>query len=283
MNDQEYTLLKSKMLRLTRIDLDSYKTQQMRRRLEGFIGRSQSAGVVPYCKLVERDPEALTKLKDFLTINVSEFFRDRPQFEVLSHKVLPHLLERNANLSIWSAGCSIGAEPYSISLLLEEIAPRGKHSILATDLDQTILSKGRAGGPYTSADVKNVEKRLLNKYFTADEIDSQAVYWAGAAIKRRVVFRQHNLLNDAFSNGFDLVVCRNVVIYFSGEAKTRLNRQFHRSLKNEGILFIGGTEALLEAKELGFQRLDGSFYQKRDLSPRRSTSEGAGMLPAKAA
>lgn len=258
MTDQEYTYLKEKILRLTGIDLDNYKSQQMRRRLEGFISRAPETEMAPFCKLLEKDPAALKKLRDFLTINVSEFLRDTPQFDTLKSRILPELLQRGANLSIWSAGCSMGAEPYSIAILLDQLDPKGSHRVLGTDLDEKVLVRARAGGPYSEADVKNVSRALRLKYFTSFEEG----YRVNDALRRRVEFRQHNLLRDPFPVGFDLVVCRNVVIYFTEEAKDKLYRGFWSALKPEGVFFIGGTETLLDAAKLGFNRLCTSFYGK---------------------
>jgi chemotaxis protein methyltransferase CheR len=257
-NDQEYTHLKERLLKLTGIDLDQYKSQQMRRRLEGFISRAPETDVALFCKLLERDPVVLKKLKDFLTINVSEFFRDTAQFEALKTRILPDLLKRSPSLNIWSAGCSMGAEAYSLAILLDQISPHGAHRILGSDLDEKILVRARAGGPYSTGDVKNVPKAFLLKYFTTFEEG----YRISDAIRRRVEFRQHNLLKDIFPMGFDLVVCRNVVIYFTEEAKERLYRGFWSALKPEGTFFIGGTETLLDAGKLRFNRICTSFYSK---------------------
>lgn len=261
MEDQEYTYLKDHIRKLTGIDLDHYKTQQMRRRLEGFLARIPDTSVVPYCKLLERDPDALSRLKDFLTINVSEFFRDTVHFEMLKTKVFPELLSNTDSLKVWSAGCSIGAEPYTMAMILEELQPDGNYRIFGTDLDSQVLNKAKAGGPYTAADVKNVPKHTMLKYFTKTGDTYQVV----DKIRGKVSFQQQNLLKDTFSRGFDLIVCRNVVIYFSDAAKHKLNQEFHSSLKDNGILFIGGTETLLDAQALGFKRTYTSFYQKTSL------------------
>ncbi|MFQ6027964.1 MAG: CheR family methyltransferase [Dehalococcoidia bacterium] len=266
MEDQEYNHLKGQILKLTGIDLSDYKSQQMRRRLDGFLARFPGSGVVPYCQMLERDPAALQRLTDFLTINVSEFFRDAEQFQVFRTRILPELLRSSPSLRIWSAGCSIGAEPYSLAMILEECWPQGDYRILATDLDQQVLVKARAGGPYTEADVKNVSKDLLLKYFARSGADYQVV----DRLKKKIVFRQHNMLKDPFERDFDLIVCRNVVIYFTDEAKAQLNQEFRNSLKDKGVLFIGGTETLLDAQDLGLQRLHASFYGKVS-APRRES------------
>lgn len=199
--------------------MDAYKAGQMRRRLDGLISRSPAGDVIQYCKLIERDPEALQKLRDFLTINVSEFFRDIDQFQILRKEILPGLMGQSRRLKIWSAGCSLGAEPYTVSILLEDLAPGRRDRIVATDLDRTILAKAKAGGPYTPSEIKQLPKVLLSKFLSK----SDDGYQIEEIIKRKVEFKQHDLLNGPVEEGFDLIICRNVVIYFSDEAKRTLN------------------------------------------------------------
>lgn len=271
MQDDEYKYLKGKIFSLLNIDLSGYKDHQMRRRLDGFMARSQESNVASYCKTLEVNRNLLTKLRDFLTINVSEFFRDSEQYEILRTRVLPELLKRSPRLNIWSAGCSNGSEPYSLAIILSELSPRQKHRILATDLDVGILAQARAGGPYTQADVRQTEGSLLSKYFTT----AQDGYWVCNSVKQYVEFKNHNLLRDPFESGFDLVICRNVVIYFSDEAKNGLYRGFHRALKEDGVLFIGGTETMLGSNDIGFERLHNSFHCKRASQRVRSGPPGA--------
>ena len=258
MTDEEYTYLQEQIRKLTGIDLTDYKTVQMRRRLDGFISRFPGSGVAPYCQMLARDPEALQRLKDFLTINVSEFFRDADQFDSLRTQILPELLKKGTTLNIWSAGCSMGAEAYSVAITLNELDSKAQFRILGTDLDQTILAKARDGGPYSEADIKNVSKHLRQKYFAACDEGYRVL----DSVKAQVQFRQQNLLKDSFAKGFDLIICRNVVIYFSDEAKRTLNRGFHESLNENGVFFIGGTESLLDAQALGFTRISSSFYRR---------------------
>lgn len=258
MDEEEYTYLKNRIHHLLDIDLSGYKDHQMRRRLDSYIARAQEPGVVAYCKMLERDREQCLKLRDFLTINVSEFFRDAEQYEVLRTRVLPELLKKNPKLNIWSAGCSNGSEPYSIAILLEEASPYQKHKILATDIDVGILAKARAGGPYIASDVRNVGKGLLAKHFKCEE----GSYWVTDRVKKKVEFRMHNLLKDPFEKGFDLLICRNVVIYFTDDAKKMLYRGFYESLKEGGYLFIGGTETMLGTSDLPLERVCASFHRR---------------------
>ena len=263
MKDLEYTYLKSKILSLTKIDLDNYKSGQMRRRLEGFIDRTKGLDVSVYCKNLNRDPKLLRDLQDFLTINVSEFFRDTDPFAVLQTRVLPGLLKLSPSLNIWCAGCSIGAEPYSIAMMLRKLSPGRQHRILATDLDEKALAKAAAGGPYSASEVKGVPQEFAGKHFAADGEGYRVV----ESIKRRVEFRRHDMLSGPPEIGFDLILCRNVMIYFTDKAKDGLHLGFARALKDRGVLFLGGTEALLEFQALGLKRIHTSFYEKTGNAP----------------
>jgi len=267
-NDQEYTYIKKTIKRLIGIDLDNYKTPQMQRRLGG-LASSNADSIALYCKLVERDEDARTQLRNFLTINVSEFFRDAQQFDQLKKRVLPMLLEKRQQLSVWSAGCSHGGEPYSIAMLLEELAPNRKHRILATDIDQEILARAKNGGPYSPSDVSNVEPKLLLKYFNREKDGYHLI----DNVKRKVEFRRHNLLADLFQKNFDLIICRNVVIYFTEEAKGKLYKGFSHALNENGILFIGATESLLDLQFLNLERMFNCFYMRRAATTAQTSSE----------
>ncbi len=267
MNDTEYSFLKRRILELLDLDLDAYKAQQMRRRLDNLIQRREGGNVFRYCQAVPTDPVALAELRDLLTINVSEFFRNPEQFELLRSSVFPELLKTSPRLNLWSAGCSWGAEPFAMAMLLDEIDPRAAehHKITATDLDQEVLKKAANGGPYTATEVGGIGPRRLQKYFTK----TGDTYHVNDSLRRRVQFRRQNLLKDSFGTGFDMISCRNVTIYFSTETKVDLFARFHQSLKPQGIFFIGGTEALLGAEARGYDRWQGNFYRRVERQDRK--------------
>ena len=258
MTDQEYLFLKKKVLNMTGIDLENYKSQQMRRRLSAFIENSSARDVVAYCRTIEGDESGLRKLCDFLTINVTEFFRDAWAFKDLQNTVLPKLAENNDYLNIWSAGCSNGAEAYTIAMLLMDGHRKVNFRILGTDMDESSLARAREGGPYREDILKNMPKYLIAKYFTVQEGD----YWVHKEIKEKAVFRKHNLLSDPFEKGFNLIVCRNVTIYFTEEAKEKLNQRFYESLRDNGVLFLGATEFMVNAAKTGYSKLGTCFYLK---------------------
>ncbi len=259
MRDLEYSYLKTRIKHLTGIDLDNYRERQMRRRLTSFISRTSAPGVVAYCRMVEGDRTMLEDLRSFLTIKVSEFFRDPLPFEQLRTEILPQLLMDRTRLNVWSTGCSVGGEPYSIAIILDKLTPYSKHRVLATDIDEISLERARVGGPYRSNEVRSVPTQLLREYFEVCE----DCYRVNDKIRRKVEFKKHDLLREPFEVGFDLIVCRNVAIYFTEEAKMRLNQQFCQSLSPGGILFVGGTEAIARARELGLTTLGHCFYRKQ--------------------
>ncbi len=257
MDDREFAFLKRKIAAILNVDLDGYKAQQMRRRLEAHVQRYGGGDVVRFCRQLESDAEARQALRAMLTINVTEFFRDPLQFERLRRAILPQLLKESSRLNVWSAGCSYGAEPYSVAILLHELGALGRSRILATDLDRDALEQARAGGPYTAAQVRNVRPAWLRTYFVPEGGGYRVV-----DALRRLEIRELDLLSAPFERGFDLILCRNVMIYFASEVKTRLFQRFCEALRPGGVLFVGGTEALLGTDLLGFERLGGNFYRK---------------------
>jgi chemotaxis protein methyltransferase CheR len=258
MNDQDYIYLKSKIYKVTNLDIDCYKTQQMRRRLDAYVAKSNFPTVIAYCNMLERTPEKQRELLDYLAINVSEFFRDTKQFDTLQKLVLPQQLTESRRLNIWSAACSCGQEPYTLSIILEELSSEYHHRILATDIDESALKQAKDGGPYTAYDVRNVPPQYLTRYFSKN----QAGYWVIEKIKKKIIFLHHNMLRDPFETNFDLIVCRNVIIYFSEPVRDDLYRRFHHSLKPNGVLFLGGSEVVLRPSQQGFGIIHPAFYRK---------------------
>lgn len=266
MEDNEYAIVKHKVRELAHINLDDYKTRQVQRRLDTLLTRSGYPTWQAYLSHLERDREALQSFKNYLTINVTEFFRDPIKWDYLEQHILPALLRQRPRLRIWSAGCSHGAEPYTLAMLLDELSSATRHYILATDIDQAMLATARQGGPYPAAEVKAVTPTRLSRYFLAQG----DTYTVRTDLRTRVTFRSHNLLHDPFERDFDLIVCRNVVIYFVEETKRALYRRFAQALRPGGVLFVGGTEIVPAMSALQLGTSDGlhplaiSFYRRRE-------------------
>lgn len=243
--------------RKTGIDLSLYKEAQMKRRLTSLYERKGYKNFEDFYDAIHKDPKVLDEFLDRMTINVSEFYRNKERWEVLENTIYPRLLTKNKKLKIWSAACSTGEEPYSLAMVLTTHVPLRDISILATDLDEGAISRAKVG-LYADRSLKNVPKKVVNEYF----VNEGAHYQVKDDIKKTVTFKQHNLLNDRYETGFDLIVCRNVMIYFTEEAKDEIYMNFSKSLKPGGILFVGSTEQIFNPEKYGLASIETFFYQK---------------------
>ncbi len=258
MDEKDWETFKKKLNDKTGIDLQLYKEPQMKRRISNLVNRAEYKSFTSYFDHVCKNKDDFAEFIEYLTINVSEFFRTPDKFAKLETDVIPYLLKRSPKLNIWSAGCSIGAEPYSLSIIMKEMTPNVRHRILASDLDIDILAKAKKG-VYTDNELKAMKPDRKKKYFNVSPDGKFAVK---PEIKSAVEFKRHNLLKDKFETGFDLILCRNVVIYFTEEAKDQLYANFFKALKPGGILFVGATEAILNFRKLGYTSFQPFFYQR---------------------
>ncbi len=243
---------------LTKIDLTAYKEKQMRRRIDTLISKNNLKTYDDYVALIKKDKSKFEEFVNFLTINVSEFYRNPEQWEFMDKEVIPKLISTfGKNLRIWSAACSTGDEPYSLVMALSRHLPLENIKIIATDIDKQVLEKARVG-LYNAKSIAAVPSDLKAKYFT--QIGTS--YQISEDIKKRVEFKEHNLLKDPYPTGCHMIVCRNVVIYFTEEAKDEIYKKFHKSLQKDGVLFIGSTEQIMNYKDLGYRRNQSFFFQK---------------------
>ena len=144
-------------------------------------------------------------------------------------------------------------------MILNEVDPRGGHSILATDVDMPILNRAREGKGYLPSEVRSIPGDLLKKYMVAE---ADGTYRVTDELKRRVTFRRQDLLSEAYPQDVDIILCRNVVIYFTDEAKAHIYRGFAKALRPGGLLFIGGSEMIMRSGEIGFRTAGTNMYQR---------------------
>ncbi len=267
MEQETYLKIKSTVKKMLDIDLSGYKDEQMKRRLDSWIIRMGDKSWDDYFSRLKEQEKELARLRDYLTINVTEFFRDIDRWNSLRTTVLPSLINNAKNrrdpnrvINIWSAGCSIGAEPYTLLMIMEEMNLDIPFKIIGTDLDRGALDKARAGGPFRQDEVKNVSDKQLKHYFKTDT----APFFIKEEHTRKVIFREKNLITDPYDKDFDLIVCRNVIIYFTTEVKALLNQKFQEALCPTGVLFLGGTEIISRPNDFGLKNMGISFYQKID-------------------
>ncbi len=254
-----YEDFKANFLRLSGIDLNSYKESQMKRRIDNFYTRRKISGYDEFFRQLSRDGEMQKEFTSYLTINVSEFYRNPPQWQTVEKDVYPTLLSRFGNrLKIWSAACSTGDEPYTLAMLLAEHIPLSQVDILATDLDKDILEKAREGR-YMEKSIAGLPKLYRDKYFVSD---GKGYVRISDDIKKRITFKHHNLLKDPYPRNMHLIVCRNVMIYFTEEAKDEIYQKFSDSLVDNGLFFVGSTEQIIGPAKYGFKSAQSFFYVK---------------------
>ena len=239
------------------INLSAYKPEQLNRRINSLMTRVGIKTLDEYSKAIKNDSQQKQKFLDFITINVTEFFRNPELFVDLEKQISKELLPNTPNLKIWSAACSIGCEPYTVGMILNKLAPNGRHNIIATDIDDTILARAKVG-EYTQNEMKGVNNADLSKYFKIKDDK----YYIESNIKNMVTFKKHDLILDRYENGFDLIICRNVVIYFNNDIKQEIYKKFSNSLKKGGLLFVGATESIYNYRDYGFEKASTFIYKK---------------------
>ncbi len=254
----DYEYFKREVLALTAIDLNCYKEKQMKRRIDTLIMKHGIVGYDKYVHGLRTDRALFEEFVNYITINVSEFYRNPEQWKLMDEQMIPELIGRfGRHLKIWSAACSTGDEPYSLVMAFSRHLPLSDIRIYATDLDKQVIAKAKLG-LYSEKSIAAVPDDLKRKYFTK----IGASYKISDEVMSRVEFREHNLLKDPYPAEYDLIVCRNVLIYFTEEAKEEVFRKFYKALAKGGVLFIGSTEQIINYKEIGYERKNSFFYQK---------------------
>jgi chemotaxis protein methyltransferase CheR len=255
-NDAAFKLLQKKIYEKTGIDCSLYKDNYLKRRIDlrmKVVGVGTSYN--EYYRYLGKNPAEYDAILDGITINVTEFFRDITTFDAFKNEVLPQVLadkkkRKSKIIRIWSAACSIGEEPYTIGIILhEKLGPEINNfliSIQATDLDAKALNVAKAG-IYDASALKKLKKYMVSKYFDAVE---DGKYRIKNNVKHLVRFQQHDLISGRKFSHFDIIFCRNVLIYFGKELQSQLFLDFYDALSDGGYLIIGRTETLTgEARE----------------------------------
>lgn len=241
----------------TGIDLSLYKEQQMKRRLTTLRMKYEYATFAAFFEAMKHDHKLLDVFLDRMTINVSEFWRNPNRWTLLEDRFIPQLLAEKPGIKAWSAACSTGEEPYTLAMILAERGALAVSTILATDIDEGAIGKARAAA-YPERSIRDVPERYRSQYFHT-EYESFVV---SDRLRRAVTFRKMNLLEDQFDVSFDLIICRNVLIYFTNEAKHMLYQKFADALRPGGLLFVGSTEQIFTPGQYGFESADTFFYRK---------------------
>lgn len=258
------------------VDFSGYRISMIERRIQERFSSTKCKSYSYYINYLKKNPDELDNLLDVFTINVSRFFRDTLTFEYIAKRILPAITyqkkeSNDQSLRVWSAGCSMGEEPYSMAILIHELFEKEisnfQVDMFATDIDSKILKKAhKAVYPFES--VKNVKYWLLEKYF----ISQGRLFQLVPKIKDLVSFSVYDLLDkksyappESIFGSFDMVLCRNVLIYFDTKHQSQIFDKLYRSLSKGGYLVLGEAEVLSEKNQNHFRKVNECchIYQKR--------------------
>jgi chemotaxis protein methyltransferase CheR len=257
--DQDFLLFIKKIKDFTSIDLAQYKEAQMKRRLTTLRMKRGFHTFVAFFDAMMKDEILFHEFLDRMTINVSEFWRNPNRWEIVEKRFIPEMLRKTRRLKVWSAACSTGEEPYTLAMILAEKGVLAEAHLQATDIDDGALEKAKKG-LYLDRSLRDVPDNYVKKYFRQDQATT---FLISEELKKAVNFQKQNLLVDPFDTGFDLIVCRNVIIYFTEEAKHLLYQKFAMALKPGGILFVGSTEQIFSPGQYDLESADTFFYRKK--------------------
>jgi chemotaxis protein methyltransferase CheR len=253
----EYVAFCRGVRELCDIDLLEYKRGQMERRVRSFADRHGHAGLAHYLQTLSGDAAALDQFLDRVTINVSNLWRNPEQWDLLQRTVVP-ALAATGTLRAWSAGCSYGAEAYTLAAVCRLAAPRASTSILGTDIDRRAIGRAQRG-EFTAEDVRFAPADALSRFFTR-----QGEYWRPAAELRALVsFEVGDLLRlRPPSAGYDLILCRNTVIYFNADVRNALHARLATALRPGGVLVVGATERISAPDRVDLELVAPFTYRK---------------------
>jgi len=243
------------------IDFTQYKEKSLLRRLQSRLHKHEITSYDEYIKVLEHKPAEYNELINALTINVTEFFRNPESFEAIEKIVIPRVIfskraHRHKIIKAWSCGCSSGDEPYSLAtLLLEKLgSARDKFllTIIGSDIDKDALSEAK-DMVYSRERLKAVNKGLISKYF--EKIDEDR-FRLKSSVRSLVRFRHHNVIKDYPFMHCDIILCRNLFIYFNKELQEEILLKFYDCLNPGGFLILGMVESLIGAAANAYEHVN---------------------------
>jgi chemotaxis protein methyltransferase CheR len=261
------------------LNCDGYRDEYLKRRFEVRLRATECPTYGRYILYLNKNPDEYQRLLNDLAINFTMFFRDSDVYKHLETILLPKLFLGPNRVRIWSAGCASGEEPYSLAILCHKMfgdAALGRVSIFASDIDTDALAKA-ANGEYARKQLNELSDPLIRKYFTVNG----DTYRVQDFLRPMVRFEQFDLNKPSLRKGLDLILCRNVMIYFNKEGQQRVHMNFYDALREGGYFITGKAEILSGEPAVQFQPLDIKcrVYQK----PKRTLDFQVGTLNRDAA
>lgn len=266
LSHSDFKLFKAFIYEHIGISLGEQKIYLVQARLSKRLKQLSLESFQAYYEILIHDKSGkeLEYLSSLISTNVTSFFRESKQWEFWKTHLSSMMEGKDQKLRIWSAACSSGEEPYSISMFLDENLPQADVKILATDVSPRVL-KVAMSGEYSPKACGSLGAGHLNRYFTKVPLETTWAYRINENVKKKIVFRGFNLVTGNYhlfgDTKFDIIFCRNVMIYFDKQTQNALVEKFYTMLHKGGYLFIGSAEALTDIKK-GFQSRSASIYQK---------------------
>lgn len=246
LQDQDVELILRDLLEVYGYDFTNYSRASLKRRINGLFSSDKFPSFAEFRYRLKSDPSYLRHFVEEVTVNVTEMFRDFSFYKKLKEEVLP-VLGTYPLIRIWHAGCSTGEEVYSMAILLQEANLLKKSLLYATDLNPDVLQKARSGifpihqmKQYSENYIKAGGVRDFSDYYTARYDFAKF----NEDLRQKMIFSTHNLVSDRSFNEFQLIMCRNVLIYFDRDLQTRVLNLFDDSLERLGYLALGAKESL---------------------------------------
>ena len=248
LNDTNFELYRALIYTESGITFTPTNRSILESRLKERLREKGTSSVSSYLDTIKRDKEELKGFLDSITTNLTRFFRNQAHFDALEKHVIPELINKikkiPGTIRIWSAGCSTGEEPYTIAMLMNEILPKSwNYDITASDISLKCLMTAKEGF-YAESKIVGIPDNYLAKYFA--KVDGG--YKINSDIQAKIKFDYHNLKNDSGQRNFDVVFCRNVIIYFDEAAQTAVINRFWDAMSPKSFLFIGHSESLFGMK-----------------------------------
>lgn len=268
-DEKEFSELKLIIKRKIGFNCEDYKQPHLKRRLAVRLRATESKSYKDYAQILSKSEDEVNKLKETLTVNVTELFRNPETFDSVRENVLPELIKQkginNKVIKIWSAGCSNGEEPYSIAIMLNEFLGRSikryNISIQATDIDDDSIAKAEMA-IFQPKQLEKIGQERINRFFVKKDNNYQVI----DEVKNLVKVKRHDMISGPKFSGFDIIFCRNVTIYFEQSLQEVLYMNFYNALNDGGYFVMGKTETLVGPSTQLFKRFDlkERIFQKKE-------------------
>jgi chemotaxis protein methyltransferase CheR len=255
----DYEALCERVRLLCGVDLLQYKRGQMERRVRTWAQRRGTPELAAYGERLKADADELDAFLDRVTINVSHLWRHEEQWDALQRDVLPEVAARNGRVRGWSAGSSYGAEAFTLAAVCREVVPSAAVTIVGTDLDRRMVARARTG-EFSAEDARSAPAAVLHRHFEPLE---GGAWRASRALRTLVRFEQGDLLRMPVPNArYDLIMCRNTVIYFTEGVRDALHARLADALAPGGYLVVGTSERVADARSLRLVSTHHFIYRK---------------------